>query len=83
MLPAGEILKLNGINFGEFPDISEALKDVEHLVAKNQMEFDWTEDEHPRQIDDANPKYNKYHYVQSDWKTVTQKQNTNKGWMEQ
>ena len=48
------------------------------MVAKNQVEFDWSEDEHPRQIDDVNPKYNQYHYVQSDGKTVTHKHNTNK-----
>jgi len=78
MLSAGAILELHGTNFSEFSNINEALKDVDHLVAKNQVEFEWTEDEHPPQIDDANPKYNKYYYVRSDGKTVTHKQITTK-----
>ena len=78
MLSAGSILELHGTNFSEFSNINEALKDVEHLVAKNQVDFEWTEDEHPPQIDDANPKYNKYYYVKSDGKTVTHKQITTK-----
>ena len=75
---AGTILNIHGTNFGEFPNVHDALKDVEHLVAKNQIEFEWTDVMHPPQIDAANPKYNKYYYVKSDGKTVTHKQITTK-----
>ena len=76
--PAGTILNIHGTNFGEFSDITEALKDVEHLVAKNQIEFEWTDDMHPPQIDAVNPKYNKYYYVRSDGKEMTKGQITTK-----
>ena len=76
MLSAGEILELHGTKFKEFSNISEAIKDVEHLVAKNQIEFEWTDVMHPPQIDATNPKYNKYWFVKDDGKTVTATQTT-------
>jgi hypothetical protein len=44
----------------QFKDHTLAVEDVEYLVKRNAAEFEWSQDEHPAQIDSEKPIYSTF-----------------------
>ena len=63
-LTPGEILLFNGRSWDGFAgDVDRAMEDVKYLVAKNQTEHGWTDEQHPPRPDLAKPEYSKFYYI--------------------